>query len=284
MSAPANSPSPSGRLMRTYYVVWGLLAAGGLGYLASFVPQFDQQVAAKQERPTIDPEAGMRVATQALSEIGNVRQSVTEIRKDVGQLKRAVDHREAQERESQARLAALEERVTSLAAPPAVAAAPAPEQSSHVRSVEKGVAASEKKAAARRATARVVAEVEGPSAQPAPALPAPPVETGSIAAPPGVTVAFGTPKVTAVREQHYSVQVGAGPSLDALRLTWSILAERHGALAVLKPRYVAPKAGSSVYRLVAGPLSSKADAEKVCADMGVGRQGCLPTTATGEPL
>jgi TolA-binding protein len=271
--------------MRTYYMVWGLLAAGGLGYLASFTPQLGLQVAAKEERPAIDPEAGLRAASQALSEIGSVRQSVSEIRKDIGQLKQAADNRDAQERESQARIAALEERVTSLAAPPAVAAAPASEPSSHVRTVEKGAAASDRKTAARRATARVVTEVEGPNAESANAAPPPPVETGSIAAPPpGVAIAYGAPKVTPVKEQAYSVQVGAGPSLDALRLTWSLLSERHSALAVLQPRYVAPKAGSSVYRLVAGPLSSKADAERVCADMGLGRQGCLPTTAIGEPL
>jgi hypothetical protein len=108
------------------------------------------------------------------------------------------------------------------------------------------------------------------------------VETGSITPPAGVT--FGKAKVNPAREQTYAVQVGAGPSLDALRLTWSILSERHGALAVLKPRYVAPRGGSGSYRLVAGKFVSKAEAEKVCADMGVGRQGCLPTTALGEPL
>jgi hypothetical protein len=127
-----------------------------------------------------------------------------------------------------------------------------------------------------------VAEGPNPPAA-APAAPPGAVETGSIAAPPA-SVAFGPAKVSPAREQVYSVQVGAGPSLDALRLTWSILSERHGALAVLKPRYVAPRGGSGPYRLVAGKFASKADAEKVCADMNVGRQGCLPTTATGEPL
>jgi hypothetical protein len=283
MSAPATRHGPSGRFAKGYYLIWGLLAAGGLAYLTSFTLQFDLNLAAKGEQTAVDPALGLRVANQALSEIGSVQQSVSAIRKDLGQLKQTIDHRDAQERESQARLAAVEERLTALATPPPVAAAPASEPSPHHRTVEKSVAAAEKKAAARRATARVVTVVEGPSPQPALATEPPQVETGSIASPqPSVT--FGAPKVTAAREQSYSVQVGAGPSLDALRLTWSVLMERHGALALLQPRFVAPRAGSGAYRLVAGPLASKADAERVCADMGVGRQGCLPTTAIGEPL
>lgn len=266
--------------MRTYYLVWGLFAVGGLAYLASFAPHLGLNLAAKEEQPVVDPEAGLRVANQALSEVGNVQRSVSELRKDIGQLKQAVDQREAQERESQARIASLEERVTALGPPPVAAAEP----SSHVRTVEKGAAVGEKKAAGRRTPARGVAEAAGGNSQPGPPGETPKVETGSIATPPGVAVTFGAPKVTPTREQAYSVQVAAGPSLDALRQTWSTLAERHGALALLKPRYVAPKAGSSVYRLVAGPLASRADAEKVCADMGVGPQGCLPTTAVGEPL
>ena len=51
-----------------------------------------------------------------------------------------------------------------------------------------------------------------------------------------------------------------------------------------KPRYVPPRTEGGPYRLVAGPLPSKADADKVCTDMGVGRQGCFSTQLAGEPL
>ena len=80
------------------------------------------------------------------------------------------------------------------------------------------------------------------------------------------------------------MQLGAGPSLDALRMSWLALRDQHGdALGTLQPRFVAPRGGSGPYRLVAGPLPSKADAEKVCTDMGLGRGACLPTTALGQP-
>jgi hypothetical protein len=72
------------------------------------------------------------------------------------------------------------------------------------------------------------------------------------------------------------VQLAAGPTLDSLRLSWNLLRDRHGApLASLQPRFIAPRAEGGPYRLLAGPLPSKADADKVCADIRVGKQGLL---------
>jgi hypothetical protein len=292
MSAPAIQRAPSGRFSRTYYMVWGLLAAGGLTYLASLgLPIVSPGKPPAQQVAAIDPELGVRVANRALAEVGSVQQTVRAIQSDLGRLKDTVDQREVQERESQARLSAVEERLTALATPPVAAEAP---QSPHIISPKQKAAekkaASDKRAAEQRAGAHVVPVAEGPSptppraTDPAPqaAADAPTIETGSIPAS-AATVTFGEPQVTPVR-QAYSVQVAAGPSLDALRLTWNKLTQQHGALAVLQPRFVAPKPGSATYRLVAGPLASKADAEKVCQDMGVGHQGCLPTTSVGKPL
>jgi hypothetical protein len=291
MSAPAIQHAPPGRFIRTYLVVWGLLAAGGLTYLTSLAWQVEFRVPAQeQQAAVVDPELGVRVANRALAEIGSVQQTVRSIQRDLGRLKDTVDQRDEQERGAQARLAALEERVTSLATPSPVAAVAPPSNiiNAKQKAAERSKAVTEKRAAEQRATSRIVSvgEAPAPGEDPAPA-PAPDagatkLETGSIPAS-TPTVTFGQPQVTVAR-QGYSVQVGAGPSLDALRLTWSKLVERHGALAVLQPRFVAPKPGSGIYRLVAGPLASKADAEKVCADMGVGHQGCLATTAVGQPL
>jgi hypothetical protein len=293
MSAPAIQRAPSGRFSRTYYMVWGLLAAGGLTYLASLgLPIVFPGKPSTQQVAVIDPELGVRVANRALAEVGSVQQTVRAIQSDLGRLKDTVDQREVQERYSQARLSAVEERLTALATPPVAAEAPvSPHIISPKQKAAEKKAASEKRAAEQHATARAVSAVEGPSpasppaADPAPqaAADAPKIETGSIPASSAATVTFGEAQVTPAR-QAYSVQVGAGPSVDALRLTWGTLVERHGALAVLQPRFVAPKPGSGIYRLVAGPLASKADAEKVCADMGVGHQGCLPTTSVGKPL
>lgn len=286
MSAQALQHAQSGRFIRVYLLTWGLLAAGGLTYLASLAWHVDlhmpQQQAAK---PAIDPEQGLRVANKALVEIDNVQHTVIEMQKDLGRLKDTVGQRDAQDKEAQSRLAALEERVSTLATPPPVAVITVP--SAKQKAADKAKAVSEKRASEQRATSRIVTVVEEPKSEPPaaadpPAAP-PKLETGSIpAAPPIIT--FGEPEVTPVR-QAYSVQLGAGPSLDALRMRWNQLLDHHGdALASLEARFVAPRSGTGSYRLVAGPLSSKADADKVCADMGMGRDTCFATTALGQPL
>jgi hypothetical protein len=48
---------------------------------------------------------------------------------------------------------------------------------------------------------------------------------------------------------------------------------------------VPPRAdGTGHFRLVAGPLPTRADAERLCTELGVGRQGCFATTFVGQPL
>jgi hypothetical protein len=296
MSAPAVQPPKSGRFIRLYLVTWGLLAAGGLTYLASVAMQLDLRSPAQTEqaaKTTIDPEEGLRVANNALTEIDNVQHTVIEVQKDIGRLKAAADQRDAQDKETQSRLAALEEKVGSLASAPPAPATPPPVSiitvpSAKQKAADKAKAAAEKKSAEQRATARIVSVVETPKAdQPAAEEPAeaPKLETGSIAGQPPPAITFGEPQVTPAKQQSYSIQLGAGPSLDALRMSWMALRDQHGdVLGSLQPRYVAPRGGTGSYRLVAGPLPSKSDAEKVCAVMGLGRDGCLPTTALGHPL
>jgi sporulation related protein len=286
MSAQAHTQS--GRFIRVYLLTWGLLAACGLTYLASLawhldlhLPQGQQQAA----QPLIDPEQGLRVAHRALVEVGSVQQTVGEIQKDLGRLKETVEQREAQDRESQSRLSSLEERVSSLATPPPANIVTVPPAKQ--KAAEKAKAVAEKRASEQRATSRIVSVVEGPTAIPEPPAaadtPAAKLETGSIpASSPPIT--FGDPEVTPVR-QAYTVQLVTGPSLDALQMNWLALRDQYGdALGSLQPRFVAPRNGKGPYRLVAGPLTSKADADKVCADMRLGRDTCFATTAMGQPL
>jgi hypothetical protein len=287
MSAQALQHTRSGRFVRVYLMTWGLLAACGLTYLASLAWHLDLHLPQQQQQaaPTIDPEQGLRVASKALAEIDNVQHTVGEMQKDLGRLKETVDQREAQDKESQSRLASLEERVSNLATPPSANIVTVP--SAKQKAAEKAKVAAEKRASEQRATSRIVTVIEGPTPEPSaaadpPAAP-PTLETGSIPAS-APTITFGEPKVTPVR-QAYTVQLGTGPSLDALHMSWLALRDQHGdALASLQPRFVAPRNGHGPYRLVAGPLTSKADADKVCAEMGLGRDTCFATTAMGQPL
>ena len=109
-----------------------------------------------------------------------------------------------------------------------------------------------------------------------------PLETGSIA--PKEEITFGEPVVTRTGPIAFAVQLAAGPSLQGLRQSWGQLRERHGSLAALEPRVVPPRSDGGPYRLLAGPFPSRAEADRVCAEMGVGRNGCYVTTYIGTPL
>ena len=282
MSAQALQVGQSGRFIRVYLLAWGVLAAGGLTYLASLafpldIGSFRQPQLAQ---PAIDPAQGERLATKALEEIDSVQHTVGEMQQDLGRLKDTVDQHDQQDKQAQSRLAALEERVTSLATPPpapVVTTAPSAQQ----KAAERAKAAAEKQ---REAAARIVSVMEAAKAgSPAPAAAAPKLETGSISAPPS-NITFGAPEVTPAH--GYGVQLASGPSLDALRSSWRVLRDQHSdALGPLQPRYVSPRGGGNgPFGLVAGPLASKADAEKVCTDIGLTRKDCFVTTSLGRPL
>jgi SPOR domain len=124
--------------------------------------------------------------------------------------------------------------------------------------------------------------VDEPAAVAGAVPPAPPIETGSI--PPKPEIVFGEPVVTRAGPREMAVQLASGPSLQAVRQSWEELSERYGLLAALQPRVVAPRAEGGVYRLLAGPFSSRADAERICSQLGVGAKACFATQYAGAPL
>jgi hypothetical protein len=280
MSAQAGQQAQSGRFMRVYLLTWGLLAAGGLTYLGSLALPLDIGLAWQPQvaQPAIDPAEGIELATKALAQIDTVERTVNEIAKDVGRIKESVDQHDLHDQEAQSRLTALEERVTNLATPPpAPVAAAVP--SATQKAADKAKAAADKQ---REAAARIVSAMEQGKVGAAPAAAQPKLETGSIPPSPS-NITFGEPQVTPA--QPYAVQLASGPSLDALRMSWLALRDQHGtALGSLQPRYVAPRGGTGTYRLLVGPLASKADADKVCANLRLTRNDCFATTLLGKPL
>lgn len=299
MAAHAVHHPRSGRFVKAYLLTWGLLATGALGYLGSLAwhpdllatpPPYTQVAAETQPDPVLE------TASRALAEIDNVQRSVGEIQKDVRQLRETVQQHEAQGKVVQTRLDALEER----AAPPEVpVAAAVPDAKAKV--AEKARAKAHIRTAEPRQPTRVITTIEGPKPpnEVAPTAIAPaPIETGSIAqmpivfgdavvttAPDAAVKPVSAPAAASAKPGTYAVQLGAGHSLDALRSSWSLLVERHGAaLASLQPHFVAPRNTGGLYRLVAGPLPTKSEADDVCKVMGVGRNHCFSTTFAGAPL
>lgn len=291
MAAHIGQPTRSRRFIKVYLLTWGLLAVGAVAYLALLA--FPQQVSAPPPpeaaaaEPTKDKDRPE--AAKALAEVRSMRGSLSEIRKDVTQLQEAVGERVANEKVVQSRLTVLEERVATIE--PDQPAAPAPS----VKAPDKAAS----KASEVRTTADILAKAKEDSAIPAKAdapaqPPFVPIETGSIASATPKTapktasnaeIVFGEAVVTPAERADFAVQLAAGPSLQLLRQSWNKLVARHGnSLASLKPRVVAPRSEGGIYRLLAGPVPTKADADKVCATLGVGAKACFATEYAGQPL
>jgi hypothetical protein len=266
MAAHIGQPIRSRRFIKVYLSVWALLAVAALAFLAmlAFQPQAfappPQQ--AEPERPKSGP-----AEAKALAEVRSIRGSLTEIRKDVSQLQEAIGEQVINEKVTQTRLTALEERVSTIDQQQPVAA-PAP------KGADKTV----------RNPPEPSPAVGAPATQPeTPASPPfVPVETGSLGK---EKIVFGEAVVTPADKTEFAVQLAAGNSLQALRQSWGQLAERHAeALATLQPRVVAPRSEGGLYRLLAGPVPTKADAERICAALGVGPKACFATSYAGAPL
>lgn len=72
------------------------------------------------------------------------------------------------------------------------------------------------------------------------------------------------------------VLLATGPSLDSLRLSWTILNDRQPeTVRSLKARYVVSGSGAKrTYGLVAGPLKTVADAKAICKDITAQGMAC----------
>jgi hypothetical protein len=268
MAAHIGHPPRSRWFIKVYLCTWGLLAVGALAYLTllAFPPQ-----AVSPPLATVAPPGGGGGTSK---EIAEVRGSIGEIRKDVTELKTSVGERVENEKGVKTRLSALEERVSTIdGAPPAAEG-------------DQGKAATkEDEPSPGDASGKSQADIAPPTTPPViKVVPAPvtPIETGSIS--PKEEIVFGEPMVTR-GGQEFAVQLAAAPSLNALKQSWGQLTERHaGALANLKPRVVGPRADGGIYRLIAGPLPTKADAERVCSELRVGPKACFATPYAGAPL
>lgn len=99
-------------------------------------------------------------------------------------------------------------------------------------------------------------------------------------------VAFGAPQVKPAPpapESPRGVQIATGPSVDALRISWMLLSERHKEILKSYEARFVPAAGGS-YRLVAGPIDSTTAANRVCGELRARRVTCGVSAFGGEPL
>lgn len=310
-SAP---PRQSARFARFYAGAWTALAAIALAYMVALAVQPNLTGDTTANKPAPGGGTVARFAT----DLTGLKQSVGDIQKDVSALRTTVTASAAREKEVLERLTAVEERakaplVTEVSMPKTAA-----QRQAEARAQKQAAAAAAK--AATRAPEAVVA-AQTPVAPPAPAedaaagatntgvarftvLNAPlapiapaasPIATGSIVSPPAQGVPAPPPAATAAAfgpgtvkatapASPVALELASGPSLDALRLNWSLLSEKHGAsLKNLEARYTNAGEGQP-YQLVAGPLATPEEASKVCAQLKAKKVACRVTGFGGNAL
>ena len=124
-----------------------------------------------------------------------------------------------------------------------------------------------------------------PAAAPANAAEAlaPKLETGSVQN----LGAGGLPAAPVAKAaKPVGIYIGSGPSVDSLRLSWSLLSDRNPeSLRNLEPRYTTGIDSNGLnFGLVAGPVQSAADAQKLCKDLAAKAVTCRVGEFTGEAL
>jgi len=302
------------RSFSLYLIVWLCLALASLSYIAVALFRPDLVTQARLPGMTVNDPRTARI--DASSSQGVVlERGLTEVRTQLSDIQLKVMRGELREQELAARLAVIESRIEELSAaqgPRPVAAQqttppapPAPVAQQQTTAPAARVAAAQPPAAQPKAAAapQVLNRAADADAAEADAAKAQPkqkgtssVETASVRrdVPP-----FGSPEVSkaertaaaaperAEREEPpVGIQLGGAPSLDSLRLNWSILSDRHAdALGNLQPRYVTSDAlGSTSFNLVAGPMPNRAEAIRVCAKLRNQGVTCRLTAYQGSSL
>jgi len=290
------SRGPIGRRILTPYVLIWITAAGvAAGYLALFGMQPNIFAQPAQVGPDIEQKLtqAKREMQRGLADLDPIRRTVGEIKMDVANLKIAVQEAARRDASIMERVAALDgsepptPQVVSEASEASEvgesAAAPAsppptprqnPRNSVRVTPPEKGAPTTV--APLSQAPTQAQAKVLNGSKKPANAI-----ETGSIA-----RAAKAARKAPVAKRPPVGLILATGPSVDTLRLNWSILTDRHAdTVRNLHPRYVVRGKGSArSYSLVAGPVASTAQARKLCKAMAAKGVVCKVSTYRGNAL
>ena len=274
-----------GGLATAYLAVWALLGGTALTYLGLLAVRPEMVINGRGAPALADQDSNQnqRYLARFTAALSELKATIGIIERDVGGLKRDAAQRDDQNKAVADRLTALETRVTTIVAAAQPPAAPA------ARTAARAVDAKPPRAAALVADARpnpIPAPPDLPAGQPEPAKPA--LETSSIPVdagtkpPEGGLPGFGVATIVPARAP-IGVKLAAGPSVDALRLNWSLLLDRHrGVLAPLEPRYTVGSGGT--HELVAGPFKSQADANRVCATLRARGTACVSGRFDGDTL
>ncbi len=259
--------------MNYYLVVWMLLGGVAAGYLVALAASPEL---VSNYMPAFRPSG--ESAPEVATEVRSLRDSVSQVQLDVAKLKVDVGQQGERDKEFDERMAVMESR------PPLASAAM--ESAAAMSAAQNGAADVQKSEPRTR-----------PEPAPAPAASSPSLEldtsleTGSVGeAQPAsaASAAAAAPAAVkpAAKQPSPGLQIGTAPSVDALRLNWLALSDRHGeSLKNLQARYViGHDETGDVYKLIAGPLKNTAEAKRVCEVLAGDGVPCAVGSFNGNAL
>lgn len=246
--------------------MFGTLSAGYIA-VAFTSPDWLADLSPSQSQVARQTETSVHTAAALAQEIGALKSSVAQLQSDVTSVRSDVDRASAQQTALATELTSLNSRMASNAqavAQPPPASTPAPQTPKLINSDGKQAGAPlETGSVANATTAAAVAHPEK-SSSPA---------------------AFG-PAIVKPAPKPVGIRISSGPTVEGLRVSWSLLADNYGAeLKNLQPRFASRgDPANPTYDLVAGPVKSKTQAAKLCKALTEKSVPCTVTDEIGDPL
>lgn len=284
-----STPEARRRTFTPYVMTWSVLAALSLVYLGVLAAQ-PAAVADYLGPGSRIAEAEEGAIADAMAEVRNLRDTVDLFRNELIEMRAQVTNQTDVTSD-------LITRVSSLEGPPA-----------GERVAEANAIDGQDEQAAGNGGNRHAAAVPGPVRKNArvgatkeiAAKEKKGVETGSVTAPAAGAkrddITFGPPVVKQAAAEPQGpppgtrnmigVEIAAGPSVDSLRLSWTLLSERHAdSFRALEPRYAATGEGANQsYSLIVGPMPTVDEARRLCEDLSLKATPCRVSQFTGEAL
>ena len=267
IQAQQTSRSPAG-----YTVVWGLLAAIALGYLAVLAarPDIASRLILRPSEGSPDNNFAQRSLSKALAELEAAKAAIGRLEDDAKQLRAVIVALEQRGLTAEARLGALE---TAQKTPMAVAdRAPVAVKPEAERAGAPALAGPATQGTIEERPAKSLRESRPPRVAAAAT-----VATGSIPKPAEPAAAPAGPPV--------GLLIASGPSLDAVRLSWQLLSETNrSVLRPYEPRYIESSTDGGLFQLIAGPAGTREEAARACERLKARNVRCSVTAFTGQPL
>ncbi len=285
------------------WILAGTLSAGYFAILATAPELLDDLSPGSVYMTEPQDNQGQRAAARLASDVRAIRESVAQVQFELSKVKTDVLTHGERERALTAQLAALESKLEMAQSartietatpqrqpqPPANPAAPA-ELETMPQAIDTVAPPAATEAAPKQEASGSPQQPKLINADTATTIRA--LETGSVtttarsaAKTTSGVISFG-PAIVKPAAKPIGVQISSGASIDSLRLSWSVLADRHGdALKNLQARYV--ESGNSEapnFDLIAGPIKSKTEAARVCKALAAKNIPCKVGDFAGDAL